>query len=391
MDVRKDRKANKVLFLLKNGVDRLDALQSYTSCTGVKMFDSFLILHFFAYVSASWSMRVNEAVLHRTRLCLQDSITQVEQPLHFNVQPRKRAAQVVDASLLFNEIELLEIRLYELRDIVDYFLVIEQNETHTGKPKELVFDYERLVRNLGPHVMRKVIYKNCAYPPELHIERVVLGRSPQQAVHWLRENYPRETCTRDLLLDLKKRLLPDALFLQSDIDEIPDALAVASFKYCQYTKPTAEEPRLVAFRQARYHFNFHCASSNMYHWTGTMMTSVTYALEIGLQKLRDLRPTTADCRVSIGWGGWHFSNSPFGDAQKLVEKYTAFAESQTIDHVRQEDLLAYWTHAMTNGGDVRSNTQCEERELRHLPRLVQDMPLRYKHLLNDAQLERLID
>ena len=40
----------------------------------------------------------------------------------------------------FNELEVLEIRIKELWDVVDYFVVAESNLSHSGKPKEYIFE-----------------------------------------------------------------------------------------------------------------------------------------------------------------------------------------------------------------------------------------------------------
>lgn len=361
------------------------------------------VLHLFLHlVRADWAPYVSSALLQQIHVCNVSVVTSVDTPTPggaYIIARRARPVQIIDIAPLLDEIELLEIRLYELRDIVDWFIVIEQNETHTGLAKEVVYHKHigRLTKLLGQHVMRKIIYYNCAYPAEFKIEKVVLGSSPQQALHWRRENYMRSGCARTIVEEMRQKLQPGALLMMSDMDEIPDAFGVASLKYCHYTQPAApdnNEARLVFFGQVRYHFNFHCASSNMYHWTGTMLTTVEHGLAMGLQLLRDKRqqaPVGADLRIPHGFGGWHFSNSPFGDARKLVNKYRSFTETQTLDHLGGRDALDYWSYAMVNGGDVRSNTQCHEFDLRHLPRLVHDLPHKYIDLLSKEQIGRLID
>lgn len=349
-----------------------------------------IISIFSTHTAAKSLITATDASLHRTRECETNSISQTSVA---NTTRRSSPITIYDVSFLLDEIELLEIRLYELRNVVDKFIIVEQNETHTGLPKQLTFkeNYGRLLRTLGQHTMRKVEYVECIYPPELKIAKTVIGSSNQQSIHWLRENYMRKICAQAPLAKMHERLQMPAYVMVSDMDEIPDMLAVASFKYCHFSESSDKiEPKLVGFKQMRYHFNFHCASSNMYEWSGTVLAKIDTAMEMGLQTIRDRR-TATDANVLLGWGGWHFSNFPFGDPKKLVSKYTSFAESQTIDHIKDGDLLAYWRHTMNNGGDIKSNTHCEERELRHFPRLVADDPMRFVELLSAAQRNRLID
>ena len=47
--------------------------------------------------------------------------------------------KVLDAVLMSNELDLLEIRMNELDSVVDYFLIVESNATFTGLSKETYF------------------------------------------------------------------------------------------------------------------------------------------------------------------------------------------------------------------------------------------------------------
>ena len=52
----------------------------------------------------------------------------------------QKRPKIYNAFLFFNELELLEIRLDELYDIVDYFVIVESDRTFTNKPKPLYFN-----------------------------------------------------------------------------------------------------------------------------------------------------------------------------------------------------------------------------------------------------------
>ena len=45
-----------------------------------------------------------------------------------------------DCSLFYNELDLLEIRLHELNDIVDKFIIVEATKPFVGDSKPLIFD-----------------------------------------------------------------------------------------------------------------------------------------------------------------------------------------------------------------------------------------------------------
>ena len=48
--------------------------------------------------------------------------------------------KIYDCFNFFNELDILEIRLNELYDVVDYFIIVESNVTHSGEDKLFYFD-----------------------------------------------------------------------------------------------------------------------------------------------------------------------------------------------------------------------------------------------------------
>ena len=57
--------------------------------------------------------------------------------------------KIIDSILFFNELDLLELRLEELYDHVDIFLIVESDKTFTGKPKPLFYKNNRSARGWG--------------------------------------------------------------------------------------------------------------------------------------------------------------------------------------------------------------------------------------------------
>ena len=49
------------------------------------------------------------------------------------------SAKVFDCFLFFNEFELFKVRLEELYNVVDYFVLVESEETFRGEPKPFYF------------------------------------------------------------------------------------------------------------------------------------------------------------------------------------------------------------------------------------------------------------
>jgi hypothetical protein len=316
------------------------------------------------------------------------------------VNGRVRPQRVVDVILFLNEVELLEIRLHELARDVSDFVIVESLESVSGFPRSLVFDDNRprLESMFGRRLLNRVTYHVCSFPRTLKIDNVVLGMSPQKQLHWAREYHQRNVCMKEALAKVQPPLDGDTIVLMGDLDEIPSELAVRSLRSCDYTvKRTtfgaADSDALVAFRQKRYHFNFHCVSANMYDWTGTIAASYKTALKMGLQNMRECRwkpLPPGSFKVDIEHGGWHFSNFDFQNGTQLWDKYRSFSESQAMSGI-EGDQLQYWKSVMKQRGDVRSNTHCNESDLFPLPRLVERNFHVYKAYLSASQITNLTE
>jgi beta-1,4-mannosyl-glycoprotein beta-1,4-N-acetylglucosaminyltransferase len=115
--------------------------------------------------------------------------------------------RVFDCFPLFNEIDLLELRLNELWDVVDIFVIVEAKKTFTGKSKPMCLpDHEER--------LAKYLHK---------IRYVVVEDFPEGMSNWGKEEYQRNAIKKDLA-----DVLPDDILIFSDLDEIPRAKVVQS-------------------------------------------------------------------------------------------------------------------------------------------------------------------
>lgn len=110
--------------------------------------------------------------------------------------------RVFDCFPFFNEIELLELRLNELWDVVDQFVIVEAKQTFSGNPKPmcLLDNEERLAK-----YMSKIRY--------IMVDNFPIGLSD-----WGKEAHQRNEIRRGLA-----DVLPDDIVILSDVDEIPRA------------------------------------------------------------------------------------------------------------------------------------------------------------------------
>jgi len=110
--------------------------------------------------------------------------------------------KVYDVFSFYNEFDVLEIRLKELWNIVDYFVITESNLSHSGKPKDYIF--ENNMKKFAPYMSK--------------IRHIKVADMPETSDSWVREKFQRAAGQRGLY-DLR----PEDIVIISDCDEISRA------------------------------------------------------------------------------------------------------------------------------------------------------------------------
>ncbi len=231
---------------------------------------------------------------------------------------------IYDCFTFFNELELLKIRLNILNHCVDRFVLVESTWTHSGKPKELVFEKNK-------HLFTEFLPR---------IEHIIVNDQPSTIENaWTLERYQRNAISRGL-----KNLKKEDRVLVSDVDEIPNPKAIQLW---------SKEHAIVIFKQKMFYYYLNCVnagnSNSSYNWCGTTMAPAEYfdkpqdlrdisimhlGLETGNWKsrlvfiytwLRDKRLRQYPIKL-IDQGGWHFSY--LGGTQRIIDKLEAFAHQE---------------------------------------------------------------
>lgn len=150
------------------------------------------------------------------------------QKLYANGQIRRRSKpRALVNGLVFNhELDLLDIRVKELGDAVDYYVIVESNYTYFGSPKDL-----HLRSNLSAGFLREYRHK---------IITLAVGfYNYGDGDPWAPENYFRTTIWREGQHRFP-HLRDDDLFWISDADEIADRDVLLFLKHHDgYGEPVA--------------------------------------------------------------------------------------------------------------------------------------------------------
>jgi hypothetical protein len=243
-----------------------------------------------------------------------------------------------DCFLFFNELDVLEIRLNELKDRVHRFVLVEAATTFTNHPKPLHY------------------LENKARFSEFNdrIEHVVVNDTSTWRDAWARERHQRNAISRGLAACSN-----DDLIMVSDVDEIPRASAI----------PTGGP---VVFSQTLSYYCLNTATTTP--WKGTRMWPCSLIRSgMSIQQIRE-----SDAAI-VPNGGWHFSY--LGGVEMIQAKLTSFAHEEfgKAPYTNTEHLES----CLRTGTDLYGREQRFARvPMNTLPRFVVDNADRFKHHLS---------
>ena len=225
--------------------------------------------------------------------------------------------KIYDCFTFYNELDLLELRLTELYNSVDHFVIVESNQTFTNIPKSFLFEQNK---SRYARFMDKII----------HVRVDDMPNSPNP---WDNEHFQRNAIVRGLV-----GADPNDIVIVSDADEIIRAAAVDYIRTSEQT--------IFALRMPLFNFklNYMRRNAGRYDVWAMAVRAGAFA-DITPNSLRDMRFgfSTAGhryrnngCEV-IEHGGWHFGY--FGDYAYLQDKARSFShqEVNTPEFIAQID------------------------------------------------------
>lgn len=225
----------------------------------------------------------------------------------------EKFSKVYDCFMFSHELDLLNLRLHELYDYVDYFVIVESNETHSGLPKPLYFrENQHLFEKFSDKIINVAI-EGFPIPPS------------DQNPNWFRENFQRNQILTVLQsLDMKD----DDCVMLSDVDELPDRNSVMNVRH------HARRLQVITFRQRWFTWNFELEDPQ--EWPGTQVMLWSDFKKTTPQKIRNGRYNVGV--VSNEVRGWHLSW--FGDNNSVHEKLKSFAHQEIGPKTDEEIELA---------------------------------------------------
>jgi hypothetical protein len=212
---------------------------------------------------------------------------------------------IIDCSIYFNESDLFYLRLLELGDYVDKFVVIEADKTHHG-------DYKGYNFNINNDLYQKYINKIIHYKISLKSD------SP-----WGREIENRNRLYEILYnLDLNNN---DCILI-SDADEIPNSQKIQELQKFD----------LIGLNQMNFVHFYNCWAQTC--CVNTFSIKYKYLKEINAQTNNmaiELFRRNKNNLPKINNGGWHYSY--ICDEQGIYKKSVSIAEGNKNNNLNQFD------------------------------------------------------
>ena len=250
--------------------------------------------------------------------------------------------KIYDCFIFNDELMLLNLRLHELYDSVDHFVIVESTRTFTRKGKPLYFNDNK---EQFSHFKDKIIHIIVDDDPGEEddwaksyfnlnrISRKYLScQEPSEGEAWRQEYFQRNAISRGLT-----NCENDDIIIVSDVDEIPDKTKFKQINPDKYN----------VFMMRHFYYYFNCemiltdewinrlkkkssvCTSNA--WNGTAATS--FRRLKSTQHLRLVKPRHYPWwrfdRIPTGCitdAGWHFAN--LMDINRVQRKIESFAHTE---------------------------------------------------------------
>ena len=244
--------------------------------------------------------------------------------------------KIYDCFTFFNELDLLELRLMELYDVVDKFVIVEANKTFSGKPKNFVFEENKLRYK---KYLKKIIYiKVKNFPPQKYPKlynllvhskiKKIKGISYNLGIGpWTLEYFQRNAIMRGL-----KNLKDKDIVLISDLDEIPSKEGILLAK----KKLLNNECERIIFKMTFFVYWYNAFRNNLWYGTKAVLgKTLKFKLKTQPQIIRTGLVEIIKTKILhlkylkdiIIESGWHFSY--MGGIEKVKEKIQSFAHTES--------------------------------------------------------------
>lgn len=265
---------------------------------------------------------------------------------------------IIDCFCFFNELDLLEIRLNELNDVVDYFILVESTKTQTLLDKSLYFEENRKRYEKFSHKIVQVIVDKF---PSLEFGT------------WQMENYQRNCIIQGIKLLLENGFIEKSdIILLSDLDEIPNKELLKNLNF----------ENQISFKMSYNPFYVNLTTENK-TWIGTTAIKLSEAIKNNYTP-QDLRNRKDHVNI-IENGGIHFGYQ--GGKEKVYKKFYSCIEPMDKSLLSSfDDFSKQFDEKIKDGGSFLFSDKKDDSiklikyDENNLPKYLIDNKEKFMHL-----------
>ena len=220
---------------------------------------------------------------------------------------------IFDTFTFYNELEILRMRFEVLYDHVDYFVIVEANQTFTLKhsPKEMTFFKNR---EMFSKYLDKIIH-------------VPLYNEFHAGNPWRNEYHQRDMILRGIreLNGVEYNLRREDIIIMSDVDEIPDPSLFFQMQ------SNAVNNKVVTFKQKMFRYFLNCQCTHEL-WKGSRAINYKHLCDKyngSLEKVRHVDDVYLE-------GGWHYTG--MGGVERFIKKMQSFSHADICDTPEYTDI-----------------------------------------------------
>jgi beta-1,4-mannosyl-glycoprotein beta-1,4-N-acetylglucosaminyltransferase len=263
--------------------------------------------------------------------------------------------KLIDCFCFLQELDLLEIRLNELKDVVDCFLIVESNITGSGIKKD--YHLEKFYDRFKDFNIK---YKKA----DLLDHRSRISQDQHLLMYLQRES---------MLEGLKELSLDDSdLILFSDLDEIPKHDVINNIKI----NGLQSNPSVLSIRGYYWFCDTPISAPSNHAWFNCPIV-INYG-QFKNSNLRALRDNK-DGLPSIPNAGWHFSHTGTLEEKRVKMLASSHTEYNSDHYTSLENIQRRSLNLIDpydRGGFAISNTNDAG-----LPAYLENNKTRFSHLL----------
>jgi len=202
--------------------------------------------------------------------------------------------KVYDCFTFFNELDLLEIRLNELNNIVDYFVLVESTKTWQNKNKPCIFEEN------------KTRYKDF-------LHKIIRVEVPAEKYTF--DTWNNERLSFNYIIEGLQGATDEDLIMLSAMDEIPKQNTIKE------AISSNQFPKCVITQFYQYYLNTKFDVGGSPNWHGTYLTKLKNINKNNLYSFVQLRKQCPSI-----YGGWHFTF--LGNESDVYTKTNSYAHTE---------------------------------------------------------------